>query len=72
MSRIYTSIGPAVMNTTLFLEAFGQLTPGTAVINAEEEDLYSVFPAHAGMKSILPSIPIVIPLAFSPYMDKII
>ena len=51
MSRIYTSFGPAVTNTTLFLEAFGQLTPGTAVINAEEEDLHSVFRARAELMS---------------------
>lgn len=36
-----------MMNTTVFLEAFGQLTPGTAVIDAEAEDLYSVFHARA-------------------------
>ena len=52
MSRIYTSFGPAVTNTTLFLEAFGQLTPGTAVINAEEEDLYSVFRARSEVMSL--------------------
>ncbi len=52
MSRIYTSFGPAVTNTTLFLEAFGQLTPGTAVINAEEEDLHSVFRARAELMSL--------------------
>ena len=51
MSRIYTSFGPAVTNTTLFLEAFGQLTPGTAVIDAEEEDLYSVFRTRAELMS---------------------
>ncbi len=51
MSRRYTTFGPAVTNTTLFLEAFGQLTPGTAVINAEEEDLYSVFRTRAELMS---------------------
>ncbi len=35
------------MYTTLFLEAFGQLAPHTAVIDAAEEDLYSVFRARA-------------------------
>ncbi len=35
------------MHTTLFLEAFGQLAPHTAVIDAAEEDLYSVFRARA-------------------------
>ncbi len=39
------------MSTTLFLEAFGQLAPGTAVINAEEEDLYSVFRTRAELMS---------------------
>ena len=33
--------------STLFLEAFGQLSPGTNQIDAEEEDLYSVFRARA-------------------------
>ena len=33
--------------STLFLEAFGQLSPGTNLIDAEEEDLYSVFRARA-------------------------
>ena len=32
---------------TLFLEAFGQLSPGTNLIDSEEEDLYSVFRARA-------------------------
>ena len=32
--------------STLFLEAFGQLSPGTNLIDAEEEDLYSVFRAR--------------------------
>ncbi len=31
------------MPPTLFLEAFGQLSPGTNLIDSEEEDLYSVF-----------------------------
>lgn len=35
------------MSPTLFLEAFGQLAPHQAVIEAEEEDLYSVFRARA-------------------------
>ena len=35
------------MDTTILLEAFGQLTPGTAVIDVEAEDLYSVFHARA-------------------------
>ena len=35
------------MDTTLFLEAFGRLTPDTAVIVAEEEDLHSVFRARS-------------------------
>jgi len=35
------------MHTTLFLEAFGQLAPHTAVVDAAEEDLYSVFRARA-------------------------
>ena len=35
------------MASTLFLEAFGQLSPGTALIDSEEEDLYSVFRARA-------------------------
>ena len=39
------------MAPTLILEAFGQLTPGTAVIVAEEEDLYSVFRARAELMS---------------------
>ena len=33
--------------STLFLEAFGQLSPGTNLIDSEEEDLYSVFRARA-------------------------
>ena len=33
--------------TTLFLEAFGQLSPGTNLIDSEEADLYSVFRARA-------------------------
>ena len=33
--------------STLFLEAFGQLSPGTNLIDAEEDDLYSVFRARA-------------------------
>ena len=28
--------------STLILEAFGQLSPGTNLIDSEEEDLYSV------------------------------
>ena len=28
--------------STLFLEAFGQLSPGTNFIDSEEEDLYSI------------------------------
>ena len=40
-----------IMNTTLFLEPFGQLTPGTAVIIAEEEDLHSVFRTRAEVMS---------------------
>ena len=39
------------MTPTLILEAFGQLTPGTAVIVGEEEDLYSVFRARAELMS---------------------
>ena len=35
------------MSSTLFLEAFGQLFPGTNLIDSEEEDLYSVFRARA-------------------------
>ncbi len=35
------------MHTTVFLEAFGRLMPGTAVIDTEAEDLYSVFHARA-------------------------
>ncbi len=35
------------MSPTLFLEAFGQLAPNSAIIDAEEEDLYSVFNARA-------------------------
>ena len=31
----------------LFVEAFGQLSPGTNLIDSEEEDLYSVFRARA-------------------------
>ena len=30
-----------------FLEGFGQLSPETYLIDSEEEDLYSVFLAHA-------------------------
>ena len=33
--------------STLSLEAFGQLSPGTNLIDSEEEDLYSVFRARA-------------------------
>ena len=33
--------------STLILEAFGQLSPGTNLIDSEEEDLYSVFSALA-------------------------
>ena len=33
--------------STLFLEAFGQLSPGTNLIDSEEEDLYSVFRVRA-------------------------
>ena len=33
--------------TTLFLDAFGQISPGTNLIDSEEEDLYSVFRARA-------------------------
>ncbi len=33
--------------STLFLESFGQLSPDTYLIDSEEEDLYSVFLAHA-------------------------
>ena len=32
---------------TLILEAFGQLSLGTNLIDSEEEDLYSVFRAHS-------------------------
>ncbi len=35
------------MTTTFFLEAFGQLTPDTAAIDTEAEDLYSVFHGQA-------------------------
>ena len=35
------------MVSTLFLEAFGQLSPGAGLIDSEEEDLYSVFLARA-------------------------
>ncbi len=35
------------MSSLLFVEAFGQLTPGTGLIDSEEEDLYSVFRARA-------------------------
>lgn len=35
------------MTTTLFLEAFGHLSPHQAVIMVEEEDLYSVFYGRA-------------------------
>ena len=37
--------------STLFLEAFGQLAPGTSLIDSEEEDLYSVFNARAELMS---------------------
>ena len=33
--------------STLFLEGFGQLSPDTYLFDSEEEDLYSVFLAHA-------------------------
>ena len=33
--------------STLILEAFGQLSPGTNLIDSEEEDLYSVFRARS-------------------------
>ncbi len=39
------------MAPTLFLEAFGQLSPGTNLIDSEEEDLYSVFRARAELMS---------------------
>ena len=39
------------MSSTLFLEAFGQLSPGTNLIDSEEEDLYSVFRARAELMS---------------------
>ena len=35
------------MSSLLFVEAFGQLSPGTNLIDSEEEDLYSVFRARA-------------------------
>jgi len=35
------------MTATLCLEAFGQLPPDTAVIDAEAEDLHSVFRTRA-------------------------
>ena len=37
--------------STLFLEAFGQLSPGANLIDSEEEDLYSVFNARAELMS---------------------
>ena len=45
------------MPSVLFVEAFGQLTPGTNLIDSEEEDLYSVFNARAELMgwSALPS-----------------
>lgn len=47
---VYTTDRPPRLghvNTTVFLEAFGRLTPGTAVIDVEAEDLYSVFHGRA-------------------------
>jgi len=47
---LYTSDRPlrlGYVTTTVFLEAFGRLTPGTAVIDIEAEDLYSVFHGRA-------------------------
>ena len=35
------------MSSLLFVEAFGQLSPGTNLIDSESEDLYSVFRARA-------------------------
>ncbi len=35
------------MDTTIVLEAFGQLTPGTAVVDTEAEDLYRAFHGRA-------------------------
>ena len=35
------------MSSLLFVEAFGQFSPGTNLIDSEEEDLYSVFRARA-------------------------
>ncbi len=35
------------MSPTLFLEAFGQLSPNLAIIDDEKEDLYSIFNARA-------------------------
>ncbi len=35
------------MVSTLILNAFGRLCPGTTLIDPEEEDLYSVFTARA-------------------------
>ena len=45
------------MPSVLFVEAFGQLPPGTNLIDSEEEDLYSVFNARAELMgwSALPS-----------------
>ncbi len=37
------------MSSLLFVEAFGQLSPGTNQIDSEEDDLYSVFRARAGL-----------------------
>ena len=39
------------MSSTLFLEAFGQLSSGTSLIDSDEEDLYSVFLARAELMS---------------------
>ena len=39
------------MASTLFLEAFGQLSPGTNLIDSEDEDLYSVFRARSELMS---------------------
>ena len=45
------------MPSVLFVEAFGQLAPGTNLIDSDEEDLYSVFNARAELMgwSTLPS-----------------
>ena len=40
-----------VMNTTLLRNVFGLLATGTAVIEAEEADLYSVFRPNAELMS---------------------